>query len=151
MLEAPDYRRTDVDIEFEVLQDGHARFKDVTAEHRAEAEETRQETFKQVADIIHELQNGGFPNQSKVLIALKEKIGMGKNRALKVLAAGESVFWASKAENGSRQYKTVFPLSPFSHTIGARKGERVETATTDADGFNWQTGEQRDDFEDVPR
>jgi hypothetical protein len=138
-------------IEFEVLPDGHATFRDVTAEHRAEAEETRQETFKEVADIIHELQNGELPNQSKVLTALKEKIGMGKNRALKILAAGENGFWTSRAENGSRQYKTVFPLSPLSHTIGVGKGERVETATTDADGFNWQTGEQRDDFEDVPR
>jgi len=61
---------------------------------------------------------------------------MGKHRALKILGAGEGVFWASKPENGSRQYQRVSRLSGLSQTIGTGKPERVETPADD-DPENW--------------
>jgi len=119
-------------LSLEFLKEGERLiFRDVTVEREERLAENRQELFEKVQGIIGNLERTeGPPNQTKILIAMKETLKIGKNTGLNLLSQGGGTYWKSEPREGSRLYQT---LSPFSHTIGGGKEESLESDP-------WDTG-----------
>jgi len=115
-------------LEF-VNDGGKLLFRDTTAEIRGEAAETRREHLRRIQSVIVDLQRGGQPpNQSQLIAALKEKLNIGKNRALADLKFGEDYYWRTTTVDGAKLYQT---LSHFPETVGEGKPETSESGWED--------------------
>lgn len=100
---------------------GKLAFRDTTAEIRDEAAETRKEHFKRIQSIIANLETAGDPpNQSQLIVALKENLNLGKNRALHDLKFGDGFYWRTSFIDGAKLYHSI---SPIPETVPGGKPE----------------------------
>jgi hypothetical protein len=96
----------------------------ITAEQDQRNESLKKEEYLKIQKAIFELEHcGGRPNQTVILGELR-KLGIPKNRALKLLDNGNGKYWESETTQRSRLYRSINyspNLSHLSHTyIGGK-------------------------------
>lgn len=85
-----------LDLEFATDESGHLTFHDRTTNPEKEAKEKLGNVWGVMCRLKRE--KGILPNQSQILQALKDQLGIGKDAALSLLQEGEGKLWRSEPE-----------------------------------------------------